>query len=82
LEGRFFEAAGRALERAFGVRPLINGEGGSIPIVVDFEEILGAPAVLMGFALPGCNMHAPDEWISVENFEKGIRAIAAFYDEL
>jgi acetylornithine deacetylase/succinyl-diaminopimelate desuccinylase-like protein len=82
LEGRFFEAAGRALERAFGVRPLINGEGGSIPIVVDFEEILGAPAVLMGFALPGCNMHAPDEWISVENFDKGIRAIAAFYDEL
>jgi acetylornithine deacetylase/succinyl-diaminopimelate desuccinylase-like protein len=82
LEGHFFEAAGRALERAFGVRPLICGEGGSIPIVVEFEEILKAPAVLMGFALPGCNMHAPDEWLSVENFEKGIRAIADFYDEL
>jgi acetylornithine deacetylase/succinyl-diaminopimelate desuccinylase-like protein len=82
LEGRFFEAAGRALERGFGVRPLICGEGGSIPIVVEFEEILKAPAVLMGFALPGCNMHAPNEWLSVENFEKGIRAIAAFYDEL
>ncbi len=61
---------------------MICGEGGSIPIVVEFEEILKAPAVLMGFALPGCNMHAPDEWLSVENFEKGIRAIAAFYDEL
>jgi len=82
LEGRFFEAAGRALERAFGVRPLICGEGGSIPIVVEFEEILKAPAVLMGFALPGCNAHAPNEWLSVENFETGIRAIAAFYDEL
>ena len=82
LEGHFFEAAGRALERAFGVPPLICGEGGSIPIVVEFEEILKAPAVLMGFALPGCNMHAPDEWLSVENFEKGIRAIADFYDEL
>ena len=79
LEGPFFESARSALEKAFGVKPVLTGEGGSIPIVVDFQEILGAPVLLMGFAPPGANMHAPNEWIPLENFQKGIRAVAHFY---
>lgn len=82
LEGVYFDAAQRALHQAFGVAPVLTGEGGSIPIVVDFQEILGAPVLLMGFAPPGANMHAPNEWIPLENFEKGIRAVAQFYAEL
>jgi len=82
LSGEFFEAAKRALEKAFETPPVLTGEGGSIPIVVDFQEILGAPVLLMGFAPPGANMHAPNEWIPLENFEKGIRAMAHFYAEL
>jgi len=82
LEGPFFESARRALEKAFGTPPVLTGEGGSIPIVVDFQEILHAPVLLMGFAPPGANMHAPNEWIPLENFEKGIRAVADFYGEL
>jgi acetylornithine deacetylase/succinyl-diaminopimelate desuccinylase-like protein len=82
LEGKFFEAARAALEKAFGTTPVLTGEGGSIPIVVDFQEILKAPVLLMGFAPPGANMHAPNEWIPLENFEKGIRAVAQFYAEL
>jgi acetylornithine deacetylase/succinyl-diaminopimelate desuccinylase-like protein len=82
LGGEFFEAAQRALEGAFGTAPVLTGEGGSIPIVVDFQEILEAPVLLMGFAPPGANMHAPNEWIPLENFQNGIRAVARFYDEL
>ncbi len=82
LEGRFFEAARTALAKAFGTQPVLTGEGGSIPIVVDFQEILEAPVLLMGFAPPGANMHAPNEWIPIENFENGIRAVAQFYAEL
>ena len=80
--GRLFEAAATALEEAFGTRPVLAGEGGSIPIVVEFERILGAPALLVGFALPGANMHAPDEWFPLENFEKGIGALVRLYREL
>ena len=80
--GPLFEAAGAALEEAFGQAPVLIGEGGSIPIVGDFERVLGAPALLVGFALPGCNMHAPDEWFTVENFEKGIDALISLYDRL
>ncbi|HTK48286.1 MAG TPA: dipeptidase, partial [Gemmatimonadaceae bacterium] len=82
LGGPLFDAARRALAAAFGREPVITGEGGSIPVVGDFERILGAPVLLMGFGLPGENAHAPDEWISVENFEKGMRAVAGLFDEL
>jgi acetylornithine deacetylase/succinyl-diaminopimelate desuccinylase-like protein len=80
--GPLFEAARRALAAAFGREPVLTGEGGSIPVVGDFERILGAPVLLIGFGLPGENAHAPDEWMSVENFEKGMRAIAALWDEM
>ncbi len=82
LEGPLYEAAARALETAFGRAPVYAGEGGSIPIVAQLERILGAPALLMGFGLPGENAHAPDEWMSVENFEKGTHASAALLTEL
>ena len=80
--GPYFEAAAEALEEAFGTKPVPVGGGGSIPIVVEFEERLDAPALLLGFSLPGCNLHAPNEWLSVENFEKGIGALALLYDKL
>ena len=82
LNGAVFDAARRALTAAFGREPVIVGEGGSIPVVGDFQRILGTPVLLMGFGLPGENAHAPNEWISNENFVKGAKAVAAFWDEL
>src|SRR3954471_1537996 len=81
LDGPIFDAAKAALRSAFGKEPVITGEGGSIPVVGDFERILGAPVLLVGFGLPGENAHAPDEWMSVENFRKGTLAMAAMWDE-
>jgi acetylornithine deacetylase/succinyl-diaminopimelate desuccinylase-like protein len=80
--GPLFEAARRALAAAFGREPVLTGEGGSIPVVGDFERILGAPVLLIGFGLPGENAHAPDEWMSLENFTNGMRAIAVLWDEM
>lgn len=74
-------AASRALARAFGRQPVLVGGGGSIPIVSDFTEILGAPVVLAGFGLPGENAHAPNEWLSEENFAKGMRASVFLWEE-
>ncbi|MCU0634773.1 MAG: dipeptidase [Gemmatimonadaceae bacterium] len=80
LEGPVFDAARDALTAAFGRAPVVTGEGGSIPVVGDFERLLGVPVLLMGFGLPGENAHAPDEWISVDNLERGMRAAALLYD--
>ena len=82
VEGRYFEAATEALKEAFGTAPVLVGGGGSIPIVVEFEERLHAPVLLVGFSLPGCNLHAPNEWLPVENFERGIGALALLYQKL
>jgi acetylornithine deacetylase/succinyl-diaminopimelate desuccinylase-like protein len=38
--------------------------------------------LLMGFGLPGENAHAPDEWLSLENFDKGLRTLAILWEEL
>lgn len=81
LQGPIIDAGKAALTAAFGREPVITGEGGSIPVVGDFERILGAPVLLMGFGLPGENAHAPDEWISAENYRRGIRAAAVLYEE-
>ena len=82
LGGPLFDAARRALATAFDREPVITGEGGSIPVVGDFQRILNAPVLLVGFGLPGENAHAPNEWMSEENFYKGMRAMAALWEEL
>ena len=82
LAGPLAEAAGVALREGFGVDPVPVGEGGSIPIVGEFERILGAPVLLLGFALPGANMHAPDEWFPVEHLERGPVTIVRLLEEL
>lgn len=71
-----------ALEKGFGKKPLYQREGGSIPIVVQFKQILGLDTVLLGFGLPDENAHAPNEFINLDNFFGGIRTAAHFYNEL
>ncbi len=82
LGGPLFDAAKRALKAAYAKDPVVTGEGGSIPVVGDFQNILNAPVLLVGFGLPGENAHAPNEWMSEENYLKGMRAMASLWDEL
>lgn len=82
VEGKLVEAASAALREAYGTPAVLQGEGGSIPIVVDFEEKLKASALLVGFALPGCNLHAPNEWFDLDSFDKGIGALVRLYENL
>lgn len=76
------QAAARALEATFGVAPLYIREGGSVPVCASFESILGLSTVLLGFAPPDGQFHAPNEWMSMANYETGIRAIARYWDEV
>jgi acetylornithine deacetylase/succinyl-diaminopimelate desuccinylase-like protein len=76
------QAAVKALEKGFGKKPLYQREGGSIPIVVQFKQILGLDTVLLGFGLPDENAHAPNEFIDLNNFFGGIRTSSHFYNEL
>ena len=62
--------------------PFIIRGGGSIPIVSRFRDSLHAPVVLMGFGLPDDRLHAPNEKFHLPNFFNGIRAVAAFWENL
>ncbi len=66
-------AALRALETTFGRPPALMREGGSIPIVQTFRDLLGSATLLLGLAAPDCRAHSPDENFPVGNFEAGIR---------
>ena len=82
FDNPFVQAAGRAIEKGFGRRPLFNREGGSIPVVATFQEVLGLPSVLFGVGLPDENAHAPNEKLDLGNFHNGIIASAVLYDEI
>ncbi len=62
-----------AMERAFGVPPALSREGGSIPIVNVFQEVLGVQPILLGTYTPGERAHSPNERYPVEVFFAGIR---------
>ncbi|WP_153730299.1 dipeptidase [Sporosarcina obsidiansis] len=76
------QAAGRSYEQVYGVPTVYTRGGGSIPIVAAFDEILNLPVVLMGFGLDTENFHAPNEHFHLENFDKGLRVIGSYYEEL
>jgi acetylornithine deacetylase/succinyl-diaminopimelate desuccinylase-like protein len=78
----FVQAAGRAIERGFGRKPVFTREGGSIPVVSTFQDELGLPSVLFGVGLPDENAHAPNEKLDLGNFQGGVIASAALYEEL
>ena len=75
-------AALRALTETFGREPALVREGGSIPIVQSFRELLGTDTLLLGLAAPDCKAHAPDENFPIESFEAGIRLHRALLKEL
>jgi acetylornithine deacetylase/succinyl-diaminopimelate desuccinylase-like protein len=76
------QAALRALQGAFGRKPVLLREGGSIPIVNEFKSILGADTLLLGLALPDDNPHAPNEKFDLECFTKGMVMSALLWPEL
>jgi acetylornithine deacetylase/succinyl-diaminopimelate desuccinylase-like protein len=65
-------AAQKALEQTFGGKPALIREGGSIPIVQAFKDVLKADTLLLGLALPDCQAHAPNENFPIANFEAGM----------
>lgn len=74
-----YKAAELAMTDSFGIKPIPQRGGGSIPIVTLFERILGAKTVMMGFGLDSDNIHSPNEKYGLFNFYKGIETIPLYY---
>lgn len=74
-----YKAAEKAMAESFGKEAIPVREGGSIPIVALFEDILGLKSVLMGFGLDSDALHSPNEHYGLFNYLKGIETIPLFF---
>ena len=74
--------ASRALEMAFGTPPLFQRSGGSVPVVAALDAQLGLKTLMVGFANPTGNFHAPNEWMSLRNLRDGMVALVHLWAEL
>lgn len=72
----FMSAAALAIEQAFGRAPVMIREGGSIPVVTTFRDVLGVDTLLLGWGQNTDNLHSPNEHFRVEDFHRGTRASA------
>ena len=77
-----YVAAEQGFAKAFGKQPLAVRRRGSIPIISDFEQILGIKTILMGFGLESDAIHSPNENFRLDIFRKGIEAVTEFYKAL
>ena len=78
-DSRGYDCAIQAYKDTFGVEPIPQKDGGSIPIVPMFDEVLGLKTILMGFGLDSDSIHSPNEHFGIKNFYLGIDAIQNFY---
>ena len=81
LDDKATIAGAKAMQLAFGKKTVFMREGGSIPIVVEFADILKASPVLMGLGLNTENLHSPNEHFNLKHFQLGIKSSAYFLDE-
>ena len=78
----FVQAAKDAIASAFGVAPVLIREGGSIPIVTRFQEVLQCDCLLLGWGLSDDNLHSPNEKFRIADFHRGIQASALLWQNI
>ena len=78
----YLAAAKRAMAQGFGTEPVFIREGGSIPVVATFKQLLGIDTILMGLGLHDDNAHSPNEKFNLGDYQRGIETVAYLLDEI
>ncbi|MDD4058821.1 MAG: dipeptidase [Bacteroidales bacterium] len=79
ISSNIYKSAHRAIHEVYGIEPVPNRGGGSIPVLADLQQILNANPLLMGFGLERDVIHSPNESYLLSQFFKGIESIGLFY---
>ena len=75
-------AGQRALRQVYGTEPALIRAGGSIGAVDVMGRLLEAPCLLVGFVLPDCFAHAPNERLDLDSFFLGRKAALHLWEEI
>jgi acetylornithine deacetylase/succinyl-diaminopimelate desuccinylase-like protein len=78
----YVQALSRAMQSVWNRPPIFKREGGSVPVVTQFQQILGVETVNTGFAMPDDNMHSPNEKLHLPTFYRGIDTFIHFFYNL
>lgn len=73
-----YTAAGKAVERVWGVKPDLTREGGSIPVTLTFEEKLGKNVLLLPMGSSTDAAHSINEKLDRRNYIEGIKLLGAY----
>jgi acetylornithine deacetylase/succinyl-diaminopimelate desuccinylase-like protein len=76
------QALADAMEIVWGKKPVFKREGGSVPVVSQFQEILKVESVNTGFSTPGDNMHSPNEKMHLPTWFRGIDTFIHYFYKL
>ena len=79
-DSKAYRAASQAYLSVFNKEPYALKDGGSIPIIAQFEKELGVKTILMGFGLDSDAIPSPNEHFGLSNFYNGIETITNFYN--
>ena len=76
------QAAEAALERVYGVRPLIVRMGGTVPVAEYLQRRMGLSTLYFSFSTGDEDFHAPNEFFRVHRLHEGLAAWAHLWDIL
>lgn len=76
------QAAGEVLREVYGKEPYVIRVGGSIPVMTMFLRELGVHGVMFGFSVGDENLHAPNEFFRLANFDRGQTAYCRLLEVL
>lgn len=66
--------AAEVLEEVYGRQALVIRTGGTIPIAEAFRSVLDMWFVFFAFGEPDNNVHAPNEFLRLASFDRGVQA--------
>ena len=76
------QIASEVLREVYGKAPHVTRLGGSIPVMTIFLRELGVHGVMFGFSIGDENLHAPNEFFRLVNFDRGQIAYGRLFEVL
>ena len=76
------KAAEAALEKVYGVKPLIVRMGGTVPMAEYFQRLMGLSTLYFSFSTGDEDFHAPNEFFRVHRLHEGLAAWAHLWEIL